>query len=71
MIDIYNVNSYNNQYGIYTIGDPADRQIMVNGCYIHHNTYGVAAPKYNLLVIHSTIANNSTNTSGNVTVVSN
>lgn len=69
VIDVYNVISHNNQYGIYAVGGPADRQIIVNGCYIHHNTYGIASPKYELLVVHSTITDNPTNTSGNVTVI--
>lgn len=69
VIDIYNVISHNNQYGIYAVSGTADRQIIVNGCYIHHNTYGIASPQYELLVIHSTITDNPTNTSGNVTVV--
>lgn len=69
-IDIYNVVSHNNLYGMYVIGEPADRQIIGNGCYIHHNTYGVVSPKYELLLVNSTITDNSTDTSGNVIVVS-
>lgn len=68
VIDIYNVVMNNNQYGIYAYGGTADRQIIVNGCYIHHNTYGIGS-SYELLVIHSTITDNSTNTGGNVTVI--
>lgn len=68
-IDIYNVISNNNLYGIYAISGPADRQIIVNGCYIHHNTYGITSPKYELLVINSIITDNSTNTGGKVTVI--
>ena len=67
VIDIYNTIMYNNQYGIYAYGGTADRQIIVNGCYIHHNTYGIGS-SYELLAIHSTITDNSTNTSGNVIV---
>jgi hypothetical protein len=68
VIDIYNVISHNNAYGIYAYGGTADRQIIVNGCYIHHNTYGIGS-SYELLAIHSTTTDNSTNTSGNVTVI--
>ena len=69
VIDIYNAVMHDNQYGIYAVGCTADRQIIVNGCYIHNNTYGIVSPQYELLVIHSTLIDNSTNTSGNVTVI--
>ena len=70
MIDIYNTISHNNQYGIYSVGGTADIQSIVNGCYIYHNDYGVISTQCKLLVIHSTIADNTTtNTNENVTVV--
>lgn len=65
VIDIYNVISHNNQYGVYAYGGTADRQIIVNGCYIHDNKYGIGS-SYELLAIHNTIIDNDTNTSGNV-----
>ena len=70
VIDVYNAIMHNNQYGIYAYGGTADRQIIVNGCYVHHNTYGIGS-SYDLLAIHNTITDNSTNTSGTVTVVPN
>ena len=71
-VDIYNINSYDNQYGIYAIGGTANREIMVSGCYIHHNRYGITT-SYQLLAVNSTIKDNTTETtvtgSGTVTVV--
>ena len=49
-------------------GGTTDRQIIVNGCYVHHNTYGIGS-SYELLAINCKIADNSTDTSGNVTVI--
>lgn len=62
VVDIYNVVMNDNKYGIYAYGGTANREIIVNGCYIHHNTYGVGT-QYDLLVINSVIKDNTTNTS--------
>lgn len=68
VIDIYNAIMHNNLYGIYAFGGTADRQIIVNGCYIHHNIYGIGS-SYEMLAINSKVTDNSANTSGTVTVL--
>lgn len=64
-IDVYNVFSHDNGYGIYT-GASSDRipkDSVISGCCLCRNNVGIVASRYRLVCFNNCIANNQINKS--------
>lgn len=64
-VDIYNVCSHDNGYGIYT-GTSSDRvpkDSIVSGCCVYGNSIGILASAYRLVCFNNRVADNETNVS--------
>lgn len=72
-IDVYNAVCHDNEYGILMSTSAAHgtvtRNIIVSGCALYANKYGLVANGYNALSINNKITGNTTDISGTVTTI--